>query len=238
MFFDGFATVVTDLVDGLGGVLAFFPPLVLTALLAALAYAARGWRLALFTFAGFALIDGMRLWRPAMDSLSLVAVSAVVALAVAVPIGLVVARYAAAKRVVRPVLDGVPSVPVFVYLVPAAFLFSIGTTPGVVATAVFALPAAVRLVESGLRDRPDPEEANRIVVPALGMVVTAGLVGAGGLGGVVLTGLDRVSAATGFEGAVAIVVLAVFLDRVTRVPARPVEARPVGNDDLHGERAA
>ncbi|MFC0037376.1 proline/glycine betaine ABC transporter permease [Actinomadura rayongensis] len=237
MFFDGVATVVTDLVDGLSGILTFFPPLVLAALLAAGAYAARGWQFGLFTFAGFALIDGMRLWRPAMDSLSLVTASAVVALVVAVPVGFVV-RYAVVKRVVRPVLDAVPSVPVFVYLVPAAFLFGIGTAPGVVATAAVALPAAVRLVESGLRDRPDPGEANRIVVPALGMVVTAGLVGAGGLGGVVLTGLDRVSAATGFEGALAIVVLAVFLDRVTRVGARPVEAAFAGNDERHGERAA
>lgn len=136
------------------------------------------------------------------------------------------------------------AMPVFVYLIPAVFFFGVGTVPGIVATIVFAIPPAVRLTELGIRQL-DPElvEAatafgakrgtilndvqlplafpsimagvNQVIMLALSMVVVAGLVGAGGLGGVVVEGVAQLDAAKGFEGGVAVVVLAIYLDRVT-----------------------
>lgn len=242
--FDGIGTAIEASVDGLVDGLTVLPPLALTVILALLALFLRGWKLGLFTLAGFALIESMELWEAAMDSLALVLVAAVVAVLIAIPVGIAAARNDVVSRVVRPVLDLMQTMPAFVYLIPAIFFFSIGVVPGVVATVVFALPPGVRLTELGIRG-VDPEmveagEAfgtppgriltriqiplampsimagvNQLIMLSLSMVVIAGMVGAGGLGGVVLEGINRVDVAKGFEGGIAVVVLAIFLDRVT-----------------------
>nr|WP_242883388.1 ABC transporter permease subunit [Actinomadura litoris] len=242
--FDGIGSAIETTVDGLTDVLTVLPPLALTVVFALLALFLRGWRLGLFTLLGFGLIESMELWEPAMDSLALVLVSAVVSVAVSVPVGIAAARSDVVSRVVRPVLDLMQTMPAFVYLIPAIFFFSIGVVPGVVATVVFSLPPGVRLTELGIRG-VDPEmveagEAfgtppgriltriqiplampsimagvNQLIMLSLSMVVIAGMVGAGGLGGEVLEGINRVDVAKGFEGGVAVVVLAIFLDRIT-----------------------
>ncbi|MUN38179.1 ABC transporter permease subunit [Actinomadura sp. NEAU-AAG5] len=242
--FDGIGSAVETTVDGLTDVLTVLPPLALTVVFALLALFLRGWRLGLFTLLGFGLIESMELWEPAMDSLALVLVSAVVSVAVSIPVGIAAARSDVVSRVVRPALDLMQTMPAFVYLIPAIFFFSIGVVPGVVATVIFSLPPGVRLTELGIRG-VDPEmvEAgkafgtppgriltriqiplampsimagvNQLIMLSLSMVVIAGMVGAGGLGGEVLEGINRVDVAKGFEGGVAVVVLAIFLDRVT-----------------------
>jgi glycine betaine/proline transport system permease protein len=136
------------------------------------------------------------------------------------------------------------AMPVFVYLIPAVFFFGVGMVPGIAATIVFSIPPAVRLTELGIR-KLDVEllEAamafgakkgmilkdvqlplafssimagvNQVIMLALSMVVVAGLVGAGGLGGVVVEGVAQLDTARGFEGGLAVVILAVYLDRVT-----------------------
>nr|WP_131754862.1 ABC transporter permease subunit [Actinomadura fibrosa] len=242
--FDGIGSVIESTVEGLTDVLTFLPPLALTVVLAVLALFLRGWKLGLFTLLGFGLIESMELWEPAMDSLALVIVSAVVSVAISIPVGIAAARNEAVSRVVRPVLDLMQTMPAFVYLIPAIFFFSIGVVPGVVATVIFSLPPGVRLTELGIRG-VDPEmveagEAfgtppnriltriqiplampsimagvNQLIMLSLSMVVIAGMVGAGGLGGEVLEGINRVDVAKGFEGGLAVVVLAIFLDRIT-----------------------
>nr|WP_242911071.1 ABC transporter permease subunit [Actinomadura terrae] len=242
--FDGIGSAIETTVDGLTDVLTVLPPLVLTVVLALLALFLRGWKLGLFTLLGFGLIESMELWEPAMDSLALVLVSAVVSVLVSIPVGIAAARNDVVSRVVRPVLDLMQTMPAFVYLIPAIFFFSIGVVPGVVATVIFSLPPGVRLTELGIRG-VDPEmveagEAfgtppgriltriqiplampsimagvNQLIMLSLSMVVIAGMVGAGGLGGEVLEGINRVDVAKGFEGGVAVVVLAIFLDRIT-----------------------
>jgi glycine betaine/proline transport system permease protein len=242
--FEAIGTAVEGTVDALTGVLTGPPALVLTVVFAILALFLSGWKLGLFTLVGFGLIDSMELWEPAMDSLALVLVAAVVAVAISIPLGIAAARNEVVSRVLRPVLDLMQTMPAFVYLIPAIFFFSIGVVPGVVATVIFALPPGVRLTELGIRG-VDPEmveagEAfgtppgrilsriqiplampsimagiNQLIMLSLSMVVIAGMVGAGGLGNEVLEGIQRVDIAQGFEGGVAVVVLAIFLDRLT-----------------------
>jgi ABC-type proline/glycine betaine transport system permease subunit len=163
---------------------------------------------------------------------------------VSIPLGIAAARNDVVSRVVRPVLDLMQTMPAFVYLIPAIFFFSIGVVPGVVATVIFALPPGVRLTELGIRgvdaEMVEAGEAfgtppgriltriqiplampsimagiNQLIMLSLSMVVIAGMVGAGGLGNEVLEGIQRVDIAQGFEGGLAVVVLAIFLDRIT-----------------------
>jgi glycine betaine/proline transport system permease protein len=242
--FDAVGAAVDGAVSGLADALLWPPALALVAVLAAVSLWLRGWRFALFTLLGLALIDSMQQWQPAMETLALVLVASVIAVVVAVPVGIAAARSDALSRGLRPALDLMQTMPAFVYLIPAIFFFSIGPVPGVVATVVFALPPGVRLTELGIRgvdqEMVEAGEAfgstpwriltrvqlplamptvmagvNQVIMLALSMVVIAGMVGAGGLGNVVLNGIQRLEVATGFEGGLAVVILAIFLDRIT-----------------------
>ncbi|TDB94449.1 ABC transporter permease subunit [Actinomadura sp. 7K534] len=242
--FDGIGSAIQASVDALTSVLTGPPPIVLALVLALLALLVSGWKLSVFTILGFALIESMELWKDSMDSLALVIVAAAVSTVLSVPIGIAAARSDVVSRIVRPVLDFMQTMPAFVYLIPAIFFFSIGAVPGVVATVIFSMPPGVRLTELGIRG-VDPEmveagEAfgtppnriltriqiplampsimagiNQLIMLSLSMVVIAGMVGAGGLGGVVLEGINRVDVAKGFEGGIAVVILAIYLDRLT-----------------------
>jgi glycine betaine/proline transport system permease protein len=242
--FDGISAVVTVVVDALTAVLAGPPFGVWVALLTVAALLVRGWGLAAFTLVAFLLIAGLDLWQETMETLAVVLVAAVVATAVGVPLGIWAARSRAAGTVLRPVLDLMQTTPVFVYLIPAVFFFGIGVVPGVVATTIFSIPPAVRLTELGIRG-VDPEvvEAarafgahprqilrevqlpmalpsimagvNQVIMLALSMVVVAGLAGAGGLGTVVVSAVTQLDIAAGVDGGLAVVILAIFLDRFT-----------------------
>jgi ABC-type proline/glycine betaine transport system permease subunit len=220
------------------------PALLMAAIFALIAWAASSWKLGIGVLVGMLLIDTMDMWGEAMDTLSLVLVCSIVAMALALPIGILAARNAAVSRVVRPVLDFMQTLPVFVYLIPAVLLFDIGIVPGMVATIVFAMPPGVRLTELGIRqvDREMVEAGhafgaparqilgqievplamptimaglNQVIMLALSMVVVAGMVGAGGLGAVVYLGITSMDMPLGFEGGIAVVILAMFLDRIT-----------------------
>jgi glycine betaine/proline transport system permease protein len=200
------------------------------------------------------LIQAMGLWIEAMETLAVVVVATVFAVAIGVPVGIWAARSRRASSVIRPVLDFMQTLPVFVYLIPAVFFFGIGVVPGVVATLVFAIPPAVRLTELGIRsvDREVVEAAvafgakprqmlrevqlplatpsimagvNQTLMLALSMVVIAGLVGAGGLGAVVVRGISTLDVGAGFEGGIAVVFLAIYLDRLTAALAKPRRRR-------------
>ncbi|OLT14172.1 glycine/betaine ABC transporter [Actinomadura sp. CNU-125] len=242
--FDGIGSLGEWAVEGLAEGLLAPPPLVVIAVLAVIGLVVANWKVGLFGLVGFALIDSIELWEQAMDTLALVLVSALIAVLISIPVGIAAARNDMVSRVARPVLDLMQTMPAFVYLIPAIFFFSIGVVPGMVATVIFALPPGVRLTELGIRG-VDPEmveagEAfgtppgriltriqiplampsimagvNQLIMLSLSMVVIAGMVGAGGLGEVVLQGIQRVDVATGFEGGIAVVVLAIFLDRIT-----------------------
>lgn len=248
--FDAITSLTSHLVGWVNGAFSGLPTLVVIAIFALWALAASGWGLALFTVLAFLLIDSMTLWTQAMETLSVVLVAATIATAIGIPVGIWAARRSIVGTIVRPVLDFMQTLPVFVYLIPAVFFFGVGVVPGVVATTVFAIAPAVRLTELGIRgvDREMVEAAeafgsppgqilrevqlplalpsimagvNQVIMLALSMVVVAGLVGASGLGSVVVRAVTQLDVASGFEGGLAVVFLAIYLDRLTAALAAP-----------------
>ncbi|MGY1832237.1 ABC transporter permease [Geodermatophilus sp. SYSU D01180] len=266
--FDAISNVMQVLVDRLTDVLVSPPPVVWIVVFTVLALLLRGPWLALYTVLAFLLVVSLELWVETMQTLALVLVAAVIAAAIGIPLGILAARSRAVSMTVRPVLDFMQTLPVFVYLIPAVFFFGVGVVPGVVATILFAIPPGVRLTELGIRqvDREVVEAAqafgarpgqvlrevqlplalpsimagvNQVIMLALSMVVTAGLLGAAGLGAVVVRAVTQLDVASGFEGGLAVVLLAIFLDRLTasfgqqtalsralRLRRRPAERAP------------
>ncbi|MFS0911189.1 ABC transporter permease [Microbacterium sp. 179-I 3D2 NHS] len=236
--------VVTFLVDGLTSLLLLPYFFVVIALAALVAWLVRSWQLAVGTVISFALIVAMDLWVPAMQTLALVLVAAVIAVIIAIPLGIWSARNATVRAVLKPILDFMQTMPAFVYLIPAIVFFSIGVVPGLVATVIFALPPGVRLTELGIRgvDAETVEAGqafgatpaqilrgiqlplamptilagiNQVIMLALSMAVIAGMAGADGLGKMVVEAISTVNIAKGVEAGLGVVLIAVFLDRVT-----------------------
>ncbi len=216
----------------------------LIATLSLISGAAAGWRKGVLAAVGFGSMALLGLWPESVETLALMVMAVVAALAVGIPLGIVAGRRPVVDRLLRPVLDGMQTIPAFSYLVPLVLLFSIGTTTALIATIVFALPPAIRLTSLGVRlvSRGAIEVAesfgstrrqllwkvqlplakphimlgvNQTIMMALGMVVIAASVGFRGLGRVVYNALQRRDVGEALAGGIAIVVLAVVLDRVT-----------------------
>ena len=243
-FFDRLSDLIESTVDGLADLLNSPAPLVMVVALSLLAWLARDWKVGLGSLIGLTIVIGMDQWAPMMETLALVFFATVVALVIGIPVGVAAARWDPVSHVVRPVLDLMQTMPAFVWLVPVVMLFSIGAPAGLVATVIFALPPGVRLTELGIR-QVDAEvvEAghafgatprqilretqlplalptvmagvNQVIMLALSMAVIAGLVGGGGLGSQVTTAISRLDIGLGFEAGLSVVILAIFLDRVT-----------------------
>ena len=243
-FFDVVSDVIGAAVDGLIAALEAPPPLVLAVVFALIGLLVRGWKFALGSFVGLLLIISMEQWSAAMQTLALVLVASVIAILIAIPLGIWAARKRGASAVIRPIMDLMQTMPAFVWLVPVVTLFSIGVVPGVIATIIFALPPGVRLTELGIRsvDHEIVEAANafgatprqtlfgvqlplamptimagvnQVIMLALSMAVISGLVGAEGLGGQVTSAIATLDLGLGFEAGLSVVILAIFLDRVT-----------------------
>ena len=244
--FDVIYLVLNSMVTGLSYALTWLPNLAMVLIFAALALWLRSWQFGLFSLIGFALIASMREFNQTMQTLSLVLVASVLAVLIGVPLGISMARRPAVSAAVRPVLDLMQTMPAFVYLIPVIFFFNIGTVPGVVATVIFALPPGVRLTELGIRqvDKEVVEAGeafgapqrqiltgiqlplampsimagiNQVIMLSLSMVVIAGMVGAPGLGTDIYQAVTRVQLNLGFEAGLSVVILAVYVDRITAV---------------------
>ncbi|MFJ4618679.1 ABC transporter permease/substrate binding protein [Streptomyces sp. NPDC088812] len=242
--FDALKAVVEGMYDGLDGLLTAPEPLLLAGILAVLAWWLRGLVAGVLGFAGFALIVSLDLWEEAMSTLSLVLVATVIALVISVPLGIWAARSKAVSAAVRPVLDLLQTMPSMVLLIPAILFFGMGVPAGVVATLIFALAPGVRMTELGIRqvdaELVEAAEAfgttprdtllrvqlplalptimagvNQVIMLGLSMVVIAGMVGTGGLGGAVNEAIGQLDIGLGFEAGLGIVVLAIYLDRMT-----------------------
>ncbi|MER6915668.1 ABC transporter permease/substrate binding protein [Streptomyces sp. NPDC000594] len=263
--FDAISAVVTGMYDGVDAALSAPEPLLFAGILAVVAWWLRGLLAGVLAFAGLALIDSVQLWDEAMSTLSLVLVATVVTLAIALPLGIWAARSQTVSAVVRPVLDFMQTMPAMVYLIPGIIFFGVGVVPGIIATIIFALPPGVRMTELGIR-QVDPElveaaEAfgttprdtllrvqlplavptimagvNQVIMLGLSMVVIAGMVGGGGLGGAVYRAIGNVDIGLGFEAGVSIVILAMYLDRITGELGR--QASPLGRRAQARARAA
>ncbi|POX62690.1 glycine/betaine ABC transporter permease [Streptomyces sp. Ru62] len=242
--FDAVRAVMEGMYDGIDAVLTAPEPLLMAGILAVLAWWLRGLLSGALAFAGFALVDSLDLWDRAMSTLALVLVATVIALVISVPLGIWAARSRAVSAAVRPVLDLLQTMPSMVLLIPAMLFFGLGTAAGVVATLIFALAPGVRMTELGIRqvdaELVEAAEAfgttprdvlwrvqlplalptimagvNQVIMLGLSMVVIAGMVGTGGLGGAVNEAIGQLDIGYGFEAGVGIVVLAIYLDRVT-----------------------
>ncbi|MFF3332021.1 ABC transporter permease/substrate binding protein [Streptomyces sp. NPDC002888] len=242
--FDAIKTVVEGMYDGIDTVLTAPQPLLLAGILAVLAWWLRGLVAGVLAFAGFALIDSLDLWDKAMSTLSLVLVATIIALVISLPLGIWAARSKTVSAAVRPVLDLLQTMPSMVLLIPAILFFGMGVPAGVVATLIFALAPGVRMTELGIRqvdaELVEAAEAfgttprdtllrvqlplalptimagvNQVIMLGLSMVVIAGMVGTGGLGGAVNEAIGQLDIGLGFEAGLGIVVLAIYLDRMT-----------------------
>lgn len=241
--FDGISQSLSTLIHGLTSYLVWTPPWVLILVLAGLSFwRHRNWGIVAYTVAAFLLIWNMDYWEATMATLSLVLYATVLCVLIGVPLGIYVAHKPWLYRGVQPVLDLMQTIPPFVYLIPALTMFGLGVVPGVISTVIFAIAAPVRLTYLGIAGVPtELLEAGkafgctrhqllfRVELPAamgsigagitqcimlsLSMVVIAALVGADGLGVPVVRALNTVDIAMGFEAGLAIVLLAIWLDR-------------------------
>ncbi|MEU8777876.1 ABC transporter permease/substrate binding protein [Streptomyces sp. NPDC048606] len=263
--FDTISALVAGLYDGVDAVLSAPAPLLFAGILAVAAWWLRGLLAGLLAFAGFALVDSLGLWEEAMATLSLVLVSTLVTLAIAIPLGIRASRSERVSAVLRPVLDFMQTMPAMVYLIPGIIFFGVGVVPGIIATIIFSLPPGVRMTELGIRQVDSelveaadafgttPRETlvrvqlplalptimagvNQVIMLGLSMVVIAGMVGGGGLGGAVYRAIGSVDIGLGFEAGLSIVVLAMYLDRMTGALGRQVS--PLGRRALARARAA
>jgi glycine betaine/proline transport system permease protein len=205
----------------------------------------RDWKLAVLTIAGLLLIWNLELWKLSMETLALVVTATIIALLIGLPVGILASMNDHLDSIVKPVLDFMQTMPSFVYLIPAVIFFGLGNVPGIVATVIFAMPPAIRLTNLGIRQIPKELNevadsfgattmqklikvqlpvamptimagVNQCIMLALSMTVIAAMIGALGLGYQVLVGIQRVDIGTGFEAGLAIVIIAIILDRITQ----------------------
>jgi glycine betaine/proline transport system permease protein len=243
--FAAISTVVETLLTTINWLLLALPPYVLIGLVAALAFLAIGLRAAVLAglTLGFCLAVG--LWEASIQTITLVTIAVAISVAVAFPLGVLASRYKGLEAVLRPILDIMQTVPPWVYLIPAVIIFSLGSVPAIIATIIYGIPPMLRLTTLAFnqipRERLELGQAigasqrdilfkieipsakptllvglNQCILLSLAMVVLAGLVGAGGLGAEVTRGLTRMEMGLGLRAGLAIVAVALLLDRLSR----------------------
>lgn len=238
------ADVVEFILGGMESGLLLIPEPLFIVLTAALVwFLTKDRKLSIGTILGFALIWNMGLWEATMSTIALVLAATLCAIAIGVPLGICAAISSVLYRMVMPVLDVMQTMPAFVYLIPAIPFFGLGKTAAIFSTVIFSMPPAIRFTCLGIRQIPRelvecstafgatrmqrllkldlPLAAptimagiNQTVMLALSMVVIAAMIGAKGLGGEVWKAIQRLQMGRGFEAGIAIVIVAIILDRV------------------------
>jgi glycine betaine/proline transport system permease protein len=251
-FFDLVSLILETIIEALLQVMLWFPPLALVALFAAGAwFLHRSITLVAFVVLGLLLVINLGYWVATVETLALVVCATLVCVAIGVPVGIAAAHRPWLYTAIRPILDLMQTIPTFVYLIPTLVLFGLGMVPGLISTVIFAIPAPIRLTHLGISSVPkqlhEAGEAfgatkrqllfkvelpyalptimagiTQCIMLSLSMVVIAALVGADGLGKPVVRALNTVNVGMGFEAGLAIVILAILLDRVCKRPERRV----------------
>ncbi|WP_407733431.1 ABC transporter permease [Pseudomonas citronellolis] len=243
--FAAISKVIEAVLGGVEGALLATPAYVLIAVVAVLAYFLINVRAALLSvfMLGFCLVSG--LWTASMQTIALVSVAVLISVAIAFPLGILASRVKRLDAAVRPLLNIMQTVPPWVYLIPAVIIFSLGKVPAIIATIVYGIPPMMRLTTLAFNQIPKdllelgqamgakPRDIlfkieiptatptlmvglNQCILLSLAMVVLAGLVGAGGLGAEVTRGLTRMEMGLGLRAGLAIVAVALLLDRLSR----------------------
>jgi glycine betaine/proline transport system permease protein len=246
-FFDRVSDGLQSFLEGLIELIQWVPPILVVIVIAAIAWwLQRSWKLALVVAIGLIFIINQGMWQPTVETLVLVVAATAVSMAIGVPIGIWAAHNEGVYRVLHPLLDLMQTMPTFVYLIPVLILFGLGAAPGLIVTVIFAMPSPIRLTYLGITSVPKPMlEAGeafgatkrqllwKVELPAalptimagltqcimlsLSMVVIAALIGANGLGTPVVRALNSINIPLGIEAGLAIVILAIMLDRICRI---------------------
>lgn len=241
---DGADAALSTVSGGLADLLAGPDALVLALIFVLVGWLLRDWKMALLAIPLMVFIISADQWENAMETLALVAVAAVVALIIGIPLGVLSAKNSVVSNAVRPVMDLMQTMPALVWLIPAMAMFGLGMAAGIFATVIFALPPGVRLTELAIRqvDQEVVEAGhafgstpwqilmriqlplatktimagvNQVIMLALSMAVFGGFVGAGGLGNEVSRAINTLDLGLGLEAGLCVVMLAIYLDRVT-----------------------
>lgn len=245
-FFDFLSTVIGGIVNFLVMILSGVPAIVLVLIIAAIAWlTSRRWGIVLFSAIGLLFIYNLDYWDGTIQTLALVLTSVIISMIIGIPVGIWMSQSDKLRNILTPVLDFMQTMPAFVYLIPAILFFGIGMVPGIIASVIFATPPTIRLTNLGIRQVPEDlvEAANafgatpsqkllRVQLPlatstimagvnqsimlSLSMVVIASLVGAPGLGADVYRAVSQIKVGVGFEAGLAIVILAIILDRISQ----------------------
>lgn len=243
-FFKPIDNFLDFFVDGLSDILLFIHPLAFIIILAALTlYITKKKGLSIFIVLGLLFIWNLNYWEGTMLSLALILTASIISIIIGVPLGIWMAKQNMVESIVTPILDFMQTMPAFVYLIPAVSFFGIGMVPGIIASIIFAMPPVVRLTNMGIRqvsteliEAADAFGAtgsqklfkvqlplakttimqgiNQTIMLALSMVVIASMIGAEGLGTEVYRAIGRNQAGQGFAAGLAIVILAIILDRL------------------------
>ncbi|CAH8708713.1 proline/glycine betaine ABC transporter permease [Paenibacillus thiaminolyticus] len=244
-FFQFLSKVIERSVESITDLLTWPSAYIFIAIFTVLAFLIGRWSLSLLTLIGLFIIEALGYWEPTMSTLALVIVSTLLSIVIGIPLGIACGRSDNVSRIVRPVLDFMQTMPAFVYLLPAVFLFGLGIVPGVIASVIFAVPPTIRLTELGIRQVPeDMMEAasafgstpmqtlwkvqlpvamptlmagvNQTIMLSLSMVVIASMIGAQGIGAEVYRSVTQLKIGQGFEAGLAVVLLAIILDRFSQ----------------------
>lgn len=239
------AKFLETIIIGIRDFLLVVPPELIIIIVALIAWRLAGKRTALFSVIGLFFIYNIQLWQGTMHTLAMVISGVSLCILLGVPIGILAAKNKTVNSIVTPILDFMQTLPAFVYLLPAIPFFGLGVVPAVITTLIFAMPPVIRLTSLGLRQVPEElielgksfgatffqmlfkielplarstilAGINQCIMLSLSMVVIAAMIGAKGLGGEVWTAIQTLNMGKGFEAGIAIVILAIILDRITQ----------------------
>lgn len=252
-FFAGLRSALVVILEGVGAVVNIIPWWVVLALVFVAAYrTSRKWTRAVLYTALLFFIGAMGYWELMNQTLTIIITSVIISLIIGLPTGVLISSSKRANSIVRPILDTMQTLPSFVYLIPAVMFIGLQGPPSVIATTIYAVPPVIRLTSHGIQqvDVEVVEAAksfgatkwqalfkvqipqalptimtgvNQTIMMAISMVVTCSLIGARGLGQEVIIGINRLDAGRGFAAGIAVVIVAIILDRLTQGIVRKKE---------------
>lgn len=250
---DAFSEGLGDKLDKITDLLNSVPWWVIVIVVAVIAWRASKLKLAIGSIIGLVLIWNLGLWSAFLDTLVLVICSALISMIIGFPLGILAGKKNGFQTFILPILDFMQTMPSFVYLIPALLLFGIGRVPALFATVIFSMPPIIRMTDLGIRQVPEDlievgesfgctpiqllikvqlpvaiptimAGVNQTMMLALSMVVVSAMIGAEGLGGGVLEAIAQLKNGMGFEFGIAVVILAIILDRILQGVGQSLQA--------------